>query len=98
MIYIKNIERTIKKLLWDFPYERRNLNEYSLPILRRRLSKLPLPEQSALYLSTESYLKERAKRGNKAKFLEATTNVADVEPPDTRDRIPEHIQSTLIYR
>ena len=35
-------------LLWDFPRERRTINEYSIPILRQRLQKLPLPEKLAL--------------------------------------------------
>ncbi len=38
-------------------------------------------------LATESYLEERAARGNRAKFEEALTRVADVEPPDERDRL-----------
>jgi len=35
-------------LLWDFPRERRTINEYSIPILRQRLKTLPLPEKMAL--------------------------------------------------
>ncbi len=35
-------------LLWDFPRERRTINEYSVPVLRQRLKKLPLPEKMAL--------------------------------------------------
>lgn len=38
-------------------------------------------------LATEDYLHERAKRGDKAKFLAAMSKVADVEPPDERDRL-----------
>lgn len=38
-------------------------------------------------LATETYLEERAKRGDKEKFLAAMAKVADVEPPDERDRI-----------
>ncbi len=38
-------------------------------------------------LATESYLEERAKRGDKSKFLAAMSKVADVEPADGRDRL-----------
>lgn len=38
-------------------------------------------------LATESYLEERAKRGDKRKFLAAMRKVADVEPVDERDRL-----------
>ena len=38
----------LPSLLWDFPRERRTINKYSVPILRRRLKKLPLPERMAL--------------------------------------------------
>lgn len=38
-------------------------------------------------LATESYLEERAKRADKQKFLAAMSKVADVEPPDERDRL-----------
>jgi hypothetical protein len=37
-------------------------------------------------LATEGYLEERARRGSKEKFLAAMAKVADVEPPDERDR------------
>jgi hypothetical protein len=36
--------------------------------------------------ATEGYLEERAGRGSKEKFLAAMAKVADVEPPDERDR------------
>lgn len=36
--------------------------------------------------ATETYLEERARRGSKEKFLSAMAKVADVEPPDERDR------------
>ena len=38
-------------------------------------------------LATQSYLEERAKRGDRAKFLAAMSKVADVEPEEERDRI-----------
>jgi len=38
-------------------------------------------------LATQSYLEERAQRGDKAKFLAAMKKVADVEPVDERDRL-----------
>ena len=38
-------------------------------------------------LATESYLAERAKRGDKGKFLAAMSKVADIEPADERDRL-----------
>lgn len=37
-------------------------------------------------LATESYLEERAARGDRAQFEAALAKVADVEPPDERDR------------
>lgn len=38
-------------------------------------------------LATESYLEERAARGDQARFEAALAKVADVEPPDERDRL-----------
>ena len=38
-------------------------------------------------IGTETYLEERAQRGNRKKFLTAMAKVADVEPPDQRDQI-----------
>ncbi len=38
-------------------------------------------------LATQSYLEERAKQGDRAKFLAAMSKVADVEPVEERDRI-----------
>lgn len=37
-------------------------------------------------IATEGYLEERARPGSKEKFLAAIAKVADVEPPDERDR------------
>ena len=38
-------------------------------------------------LATETYLEERAQRGDKAKFLAAMAKVADEEPVDERDHL-----------
>lgn len=38
-------------------------------------------------LATESYLEQRAARGDRAKFEAAIARVADVEPPDKRDEL-----------
>ena len=38
-------------------------------------------------LATQSYLEQRAARGDHAKFEAAMARVADVEPPDERDRL-----------
>ncbi len=43
--------------------------------------------EKATAIATEEYLEERAKRGNKAKFLTAMAKVADVKPVDERDRL-----------
>jgi len=43
--------------------------------------------EKASAIATEAYLDERAKRGSREKFLAAMAKVADVEPPDERDRI-----------
>lgn len=47
-VALKNIQGVVEKLLWDFPREDRNINTYSTPVLKRRLSKLKLPERLAL--------------------------------------------------
>lgn len=73
--------------MWDFPHERRNLSPYSLPLLWQRASRLPLPEKNALYIAAEAYLKERSDRSSQTKFLATMAHIADVEPPDTRDRM-----------
>ncbi len=44
--------------------------------------------EKASAIATEDYLEERARRGNKEKFLAAMAKVADIEPPDERDRLP----------
>jgi hypothetical protein len=38
-------------------------------------------------LKTESYLQARAARGDRTRFEAALAKVADVEPPDERDRL-----------
>ncbi|RIK44027.1 MAG: toxin-antitoxin system HicB family antitoxin [Chloroflexi bacterium] len=38
-------------------------------------------------LATQEYLEERAKRGDRTKFVAAMRKVADIEPADERDRI-----------
>ena len=38
-------------------------------------------------LANEIYLEQRAARGDRAKFEAAMARVADVEPPDERDRL-----------
>ncbi len=43
--------------------------------------------EKASALATEEYLEKRAQRGSREKFLAAMDKVADVEPPDERDRI-----------
>jgi len=45
---LNHIPAIVTKLLWDFPADRRTLNAYSMPVLRRRLKSLPLPERRAL--------------------------------------------------
>lgn len=43
--------------------------------------------EKASAIATETYLEERAKRGSREKFLAAMAKVADIEPPDERDRM-----------
>lgn len=43
-----NIAEIVKKMLWDFPPEDRVISQYSIPVLKRRLHRLPLPEKRAL--------------------------------------------------
>jgi predicted nucleotidyltransferase component of viral defense system len=45
---LNNIQKITEKLLWDFPLEDRKLDRYSKPVLKRRLSQLPLPERKVL--------------------------------------------------
>lgn len=43
--------------------------------------------ERASAIATEAYLMERAERGSREKFLEAMAKVANVDPPDERDRL-----------
>lgn len=43
--------------------------------------------EKASAIATEEYLEQRARQGNREKFLAAMSKVADVEPPDEKDRI-----------
>lgn len=43
-----NLEPLIRRLLWEFPPERRSLNPDSIPVLQQRLHTLPLPDRRAL--------------------------------------------------
>ncbi len=43
--------------------------------------------EKAAAIATETYLAERAERGDQARFLAAMAKVPDVDPPDERDRI-----------
>lgn len=43
--------------------------------------------EKASAIATESSLEERAKRGSRDKFMAAMAKVADIEPPDVRDRL-----------
>lgn len=42
------IATLINKLLWDFPPEKRIISKYAIPVLKRRIKTVPLPEQIAL--------------------------------------------------
>jgi hypothetical protein len=43
-----NLDPLIRRLLWEFPPERRTINTFSVPVLRQRLAALPLPDRYAL--------------------------------------------------
>lgn len=47
-IALNNISKITETMLWDFPYQERDINVFSRPVLRRRLKRLPLPERRAL--------------------------------------------------
>ncbi|MCP4401111.1 MAG: nucleotidyl transferase AbiEii/AbiGii toxin family protein [bacterium] len=44
----QNIEQIIAMNLWDFPQERRTINTSSIPVLKRRLSQMSLPQRNVL--------------------------------------------------
>ncbi|WP_457567762.1 nucleotidyl transferase AbiEii/AbiGii toxin family protein [Desulfurobacterium sp.] len=54
----EKIEEIVQNLLWDFPFEERNLSKESLPVLKRRMQKLPYPERIALQ-SAFNLIKDR---------------------------------------
>ncbi len=43
-----DLEPLVRRLLWEFPPERRTINSFSIPVLRQRLATLPLPDRQAL--------------------------------------------------
>lgn len=45
---LTQIDEIIKMSLWDFPDELKNINSYSIPVLKRRLNKMPLPQRNVL--------------------------------------------------
>lgn len=47
-IAMDEIEQTIAMNLWDFPREFRTINPQSIPVLKRRLHKLPFPKRKVL--------------------------------------------------
>lgn len=48
LIRTNNLEPLVRRLLWEFPPERRTINPFSIPVLRQRLATLPLPDRHAL--------------------------------------------------
>ncbi len=44
----REIEEIIIMNLWDFPAELRSINPFSIPVLRRRLKRMALPQRKAL--------------------------------------------------
>lgn len=44
----KEIDKLVKMTLWDFPDELKNINSHSIPVLKRRLNQMPLPQRNAL--------------------------------------------------
>lgn len=52
---LNNTKRIIRKILWDFPPDARIANKQSIPVLKRRLEKLPLPEKTVLEKIVTSY-------------------------------------------
>ena len=53
----------------------------------KSLVRLDLDAEEVSALAVETYLEERAARGDRAKFETALMKVADVEPPDEGDRL-----------
>ncbi|WP_456419558.1 hypothetical protein [Thermovibrio sp.] len=52
-------EAIVRMLLWDFPHKDRNLNPYSIPVLERRIVKLPYPERMTVRELIEKYKERR---------------------------------------
>lgn len=50
----KHLDAIIRRNLWDFPPDERKLSATSRPVLKRRLSKLPLPARRALEKALQS--------------------------------------------
>ena len=44
----------VRRYLWDFPPEDRNINKYSKPVLTNRLNKMPLPIRRAIEKAIEA--------------------------------------------
>jgi predicted nucleotidyltransferase component of viral defense system len=44
----REIDKLVKMTLWDFPNELKNINAYSIPVLKRRLNQMPLPQRNAI--------------------------------------------------
>lgn len=47
-ITMQQIDQIVALTLWDFPQERRTINEHSIPVLKRRLAKMTLPQRNVL--------------------------------------------------
>jgi hypothetical protein len=43
-----DVTELIKITLWDFPAEFKNINPQSIPVLKRRLTQMPLPQRKVL--------------------------------------------------
>lgn len=44
----EEIDDLVKMNLWDFPAELKTINPYSIPVLKRRLKRMSLPQQNVL--------------------------------------------------
>lgn len=44
----REIDEIIEMNLWDFPAELKNINPHSIPVLKRRLNRMPLPQRNVL--------------------------------------------------
>jgi hypothetical protein len=66
---MNNLSKIVEKLLWDFPREDRKLDQYSKPVLKRRMKQLSLPEKRALE-NVISYKEMAQDRQREAEALE----------------------------